>query len=86
MVRFGQSGCEQLTKEELLREEDGVRRDKSPGDSDRSDEVDDREDSGEKSKSGGEEELVDGGDNPDLNGLFMARENASDGKCLCAVV
>lgn len=46
--------------------------------------MDDREDTGERSKSeeGEEEELIDGGESPDLKGLFIALENASDGKGL----
>lgn len=84
MVRFGQSGCEQLTKDELLSDEGGARGERSFDDSDGSEEVDDREDTGERSKSeeGEEEELIDGGESPDLKGLFIALENAIDGKGL----
>lgn len=53
------------------------------GDSDRFEEVEDREDSGDNAKSA--EELVDGDDKPDLKGLFMTLEKASDGKGVCAL-
>lgn len=70
-------------KDPLLRDDGGVRVDMSLGDSDRLEEVDDREDNGDRTKS--EEELVNGGDTPDLNGLFIALEKASDGKGMRAL-
>lgn len=76
MSRFGQSGYAQLAKDEL--ERDGVG---AAGDKQESEEAVDVDDTGEKLKS---DDMVEGGDSGDLNGMLIASTKAREGKILRA--
>lgn len=73
-MRFGQSGYAQLAKDELESEAGGV-----AGERQESEEVADTDDAGERVKL---DDVVEGGDSGDLNGMLIASAKAREGKIL----